>query len=38
VSFIFSEKIAKGNGVNDEKKGPQDRALGHACGNRRAGK
>ncbi len=32
MDSIFTENIAKGKGVNNEGKGPQDSALGHTSG------
>ena len=32
MDVVFTEDIAKGKEVDDEEKGPQDRALGHTSG------
>ena len=32
MDVVFAEDIAKGKEIDDEEKGPQDRALGHTSG------
>ena len=34
MDVVFAEDIAKRKEVDDEEKGPQDRALGHSSGDR----